>query len=94
MLTGKLSGVSVTPLQGGGIAVRMMGGPASFGGAYEGPLFIVDGTQVETHPNGALPWLNPADVESITALKNPSDIAIYGVRGANGVIVIKTKKSH
>ena len=40
---------------------------------------------------GGLPWINPVDVESITALRNPSDIAIYGVRGANGVIVIKTK---
>ena len=40
-----------------------------------------------------MPWINPRDVESITALKNPSDLAIYGVRGGNGVIVIKTKKS-
>jgi TonB-dependent SusC/RagA subfamily outer membrane receptor len=70
-----------------------MMGPTSFSGS-EGPLFIVDGTQVEVSPGGALPWINPQDVESITALKNPSDIAIYGVRGANGVIVIKTKKSH
>ena len=91
MLAGKLSGVSVTPGPHGGIVVRMMG-PTSFSGA-EGPLFIVDGTQVEVSPGGALPWINPQDVESITALKNPSDIAIYGVRGGNGVIVIKTKKS-
>jgi TonB-dependent SusC/RagA subfamily outer membrane receptor len=41
-----------------------------------------------------LSWLNPRDVESITALKDPSQTAIYGVRGANGVIVIKTKGSH
>ena len=92
MLAGKLSGVSVTPGPHGGIAVRMMG-PTSFREAAEGPLFIVDGTQVEASPGGALPWINPGDVESITALKNPSDIAIYGVRGANGVIVIKTRKS-
>jgi len=92
MLAGKLSGVSVTPGPSGGIIVRMMG-PTSFRDASEGPLFIVDGTQVEVSPGGALPWINPRDVESITALKNPSDIAIYGVRGANGVIVIKTKNS-
>ncbi len=91
MLAGKLSGVSVTPGPHGGIVFRMMG-PTSFSGA-EGPLFIVDGTQVEVSPGGALPWINPQDVESITALKNPSDIAVYGVRGGNGVIVIKTKKS-
>ena len=93
MLAGKLSGVSVTPGPHGGIVVRMMG-PTSFNDASEGPLFIVDGTQVEAGPGGDLPWINPRDVESITALKNPSDIAIYGVRGGNGVIVIKTKKAH
>ncbi len=92
MLAGKISGVTVTPLAGGGIAVRMMG-PTSFGSGGEGPLFIVDGTQVET-AGGNLPWINPNDIESITALKNPSDLAIYGVRGANGVIVINTKKKH
>jgi len=89
MLAGKLSGVSVTPGPHGGIVVRMMG-PTSFAG-NEGPLFLVDGTQVEVSREGGLPWINPVDVESITALRNPSDIAIYGVRGANGVIVIKTK---
>jgi TonB-dependent SusC/RagA subfamily outer membrane receptor len=92
MLAGKLSGVSVTPGPHGGIVVRMMGAPTSFAG-FEGPLFIVDGTQVESSAGGSLPWINPRDIESITALKNPSDLAIYGVRGANGVIVIKTKKS-
>ena len=92
MLSGKLAGVSVTPGPHGGIRVRMMG-PTSFYGS-EGPLYIVDGTQVEAGPGGDLPWINPRDVESITALKNPSDIAIYGVRGGNGVIVIKTKKAH
>lgn len=92
MLTGKLSGVTVTPLAGGGIAVRMMS-PTSYNDANEGPLFIVDGTQVQTI-GGALPWINPRDIESITALRNPGDIAIYGVRGGNGVIVIKTKNAH
>ena len=89
MLAGKISGVSVTPGPHGGIVVRMMG-PTSFAG-NEGPLFLVDGTQVEVSREGGLPWINPVDVESITALRNPSDVAIYGVRGANGVIVIKTK---
>jgi len=90
MLAGKISGVSVSPGPHGGIVVRMMGGGTSY---YSGqdPLYIVDGTQVET-ASGALPWINPADIESITALKSPGDLAIYGVRGANGVIVIKTKK--
>ena len=36
--------------------------------------------------------INPNDIESIKVLKNPEDISIYGVRGANGVVVITTKK--
>jgi len=91
MLAGKISGVSVSPGPHGGIVVRMMGGGTSYY-AGQDPLYIVDGTSVET-VNGGLPWINPADIESITALKNPGDIAIYGIRGANGVIVIKTKKA-
>jgi TonB-dependent starch-binding outer membrane protein SusC len=91
LLAGKLSGVTVTPGPSGGIIVRMMG-PTSFS-ADQAPLFVIDGTPVEVLPNGSLPWMNPRDIESITALKNPADIGIYGVRGANGVIVIKTKKA-
>ena len=92
LLSGRISGVIVTPAAGGGIIVRI-GGPTSF---YSGqdPLFVVDGVPIEAGPNGSLSWLSPHDVESITALKDPSTTAIYGVRGANGVIVIKTKGSH
>jgi len=91
LLVGRISGVTVTPAPGGGIVVRI-GGPKSF---YSGedPLFIVDGTPI-TSANGTLSWLNPHDVESITVLKDPSTTAIYGVRGANGVVIIKTKGSH
>jgi TonB-dependent SusC/RagA subfamily outer membrane receptor len=55
---------------------------------------VVDGVVVEPARNGTLSWLNPQDVESIEVLKDPSSAAIYGVRGANGVIVITTKGSH
>jgi len=81
----------VTAAPGGGIVVRI-GGPKSFY-ANEDPLFVVDGVPI-TGTNGTLSWLNPHDVESITVLKDPSTTAIYGVRGANGVVIIKTKGSH
>ena len=90
LLQGRLSGVIVSPAPDGGIIVRI-GGPTSFM-AGQAPLFVVDGVPVET--NGTLSWLNPADVEFIQALKDPSQTAIYGVRGANGVIVIRTKGAH
>ena len=90
LLQGRISGVTVSPSADGGIIVRM-GAPTSFM-AGQAPLFIIDGVPVET--NGTLNWLSPADVESITALKDPSQTAIYGVRGSNGVILIRTKGSH
>ncbi len=91
MLVGRISGVSVSPAPGGGIVVRM-GGPTSFYSGQE-PLIVVDGNPV-AGSGGTLTWLDPHDVEYIRALKDPSETAIYGVRGANGVILIKTKGAH
>jgi len=91
LLQGRLAGVTVTPTPDGGIKVRM-GGPTSFYGD-QSPLFVVDGVTIEGN-RSTLNWLNPHDIESVQALKDPSQTAIYGVRGANGVIVIKTKGSH
>ncbi len=92
LLAGRISGVSVTPAPGGGISVRI-GGPTSFYLTNE-PLYVVDGLPIEPGANGTLSWLAPQDVESIEVLKYGASTAIYGVRGANGVIVIKTKGSH
>jgi TonB-dependent SusC/RagA subfamily outer membrane receptor len=92
LLAGRISGVTVTRAPGGGISVRISG-PHSFLSSNE-PLYVVDGVAVQPGPNGALSWLSPHDVASIEVLKYDSGTAIYGVRGANGVIVIKTKGSH
>ena len=51
------------------------------------PLFVVDGLQVNSIDN-----INPADVESVDVLKDAASAAIYGARGANGVVIITTKK--
>ena len=91
LLQGRLPGVTVTPTADGGIRVRM-GGPTSFYGD-QNPLFVVDGVAIEGN-RSTLNWLNPHDIETVQALKDPSQTAVYGVRGANGVIVIKTKGSH
>ncbi|MBO9152157.1 SusC/RagA family TonB-linked outer membrane protein [Chitinophaga sp. GCM10012297] len=53
------------------------------------PLFVIDGFPVEQPDNNAI---NPAEIESIEVLKDASATAIYGARGANGVIIITTKK--
>ena len=51
------------------------------------PLYVVDGIF-----NDNINFINPADIESMEVLKDPSSLAIFGVRGANGVIIITTKK--
>ena len=90
MLAGRISGVTVTAVPGGGIVVRFAG-PTSFYAGQE-PLFVIDGVPTEVQ-RGALSWLSPNDVQSIKALKG-AEASIYGVRGSNGVIEIKTKGSH
>lgn len=66
-------------------------------GAYAagGPAGLTNsgsGNPGQGNPGGALNWLNPADIESVDVLKDASSTAIYGSRGANGVIIITTKR--
>jgi len=56
--------------------------------AYSDPLYVVDGIPYD----GALSSLNPSDIESMTILKDASAGALYGARGANGVVMITTKR--
>ena len=67
-----------------GVAIRGIGSL----NASTSPLIILDGSPYE----GGLSSINPADVENLTVLKDASSAAIYGARGANGVILITTKK--
>jgi TonB-dependent SusC/RagA subfamily outer membrane receptor len=90
ILESKIPGIQVTRLTGGGISIRIRG-TSSFYGNNE-PLYVIDGTPMEAGPRGALNGVNPYDIESIRVLKDPADTGVYGVRGANGVIVITTKR--
>ncbi len=90
ILTRRFPGVVVTRGPDGSIAIRIRG-PTSIYGSNE-PLYVIDGVPITPGPGGSLFGINPFDIESIQVLKNPSDTAMYGVRGANGVIVIKTKQ--
>lgn len=96
LLQGKVAGVNVTSASGEpgdvlGITVR---GP---GGVRTGstPLFVVDGLPLDNSSTGGgdpLSFINPQDIASIDVLKDASATAIYGARGANGVIIITTKR--
>lgn len=56
------------------------------------PLYVLDGVEITPGPHGALAGINPNDIDRIEVLKDPAQTAMYGSRGANGVIVINTKK--
>ena len=70
---------------GGSIRIRGIGSMS----ASNNPLYVVDGMPYE----GSMSDINPNDVESISVLKDASASAIYGARGANGVVLITTKKA-
>jgi TonB-dependent SusC/RagA subfamily outer membrane receptor len=90
VLQGRVSGVVVTQSPDGGIAVQIRGQSAQMSTQ---PLYILDGQAIEPGPGGSLSGVSPYDIESIRVLKDPTDLTMYGSRGANGVIVIKTKKA-
>lgn len=90
MLEGRVAGVVVNRTPDGGISVRIRGTSSIYGNTE--PLYIVDGLPVQPGANGALTGINPRDIASIRVLKDAADITMYGSRGANGVIIIKTKR--
>jgi TonB-linked SusC/RagA family outer membrane protein len=103
LLQGKVAGVNITSASGepGGTQSIVIRGP---GGVRTGstPLFVVDGMALDNSstmnsPQGSavvnpLNFINPQDIESIDVLKDASATAIYGARGANGVVLITTKR--
>ena len=97
LISGKLAGVSVTsgggaPGEGQAIRIRGLGSLS----LTNSPLIVVDGVPLNDGGVGgsrnALNSINPSDIESMTVLKDASATAIYGSRGANGVILISTFK--
>ncbi|MEO6288211.1 MAG: TonB-dependent receptor [Dyadobacter sp.] len=86
-MQGKAAGVQVTQNSGepgGSVSVRIRG--VGTIGSNE-PLYIVDGL-----PTGSLNSINPNDIESIEILKDAASASIYGSRGANGVVLVTTKR--
>jgi len=86
-LTGRLAGVQVTTTEGSpdaDIRIRIRGGGSIT--QDNSPLYIVDGFQVNSISD-----ISPSDIQSIDVLKDAASTAIYGSRGANGVVIITTK---
>lgn len=90
VLMGRFPGVTVMRTPDGGISVRIRG-TTSIRGSNE-PLYVIDGVEIQPGPNGSLSGINPKDIASITVLKDAVETSLYGVRGANGVILITMKR--
>ena len=87
-IQGKVAGADITRGSGSsssGVNITIRGNRSI--GAGNGPLFIVDGIQT-----GNISNINPNDIESVEFLKDASSTAIYGWQGANGIIIVSTKK--
>ncbi|HEU4884933.1 MAG TPA: TonB-dependent receptor plug domain-containing protein [Longimicrobium sp.] len=92
MFQGRMAGVAVTRLPGGGYSVRIRGA-ANFQADGGAPLFVLDGVPLlGVRAGHELDGINPADVQRIDVLKDAGSAAIYGSRGANGVILITTRR--
>jgi TonB-linked SusC/RagA family outer membrane protein len=102
-MQGQLAGVQVTSASGtpgGAVTVRVRGVSTLSAGSQ--PLYVVDGTPIQTTSNSQVGFgngvtnplndINPADIESIDVLKDASASAIYGSRASNGVVIITTKR--
>jgi TonB-dependent SusC/RagA subfamily outer membrane receptor len=92
VLQNRVAGVTITQNAEGGISVRIRG-QTTINGNTE-PLFIIDGLPIEAGPGGSLVGINPHDIASIEVLKDAASLAFYGVRAANGVVIIKTKHAN
>jgi len=90
MLEGRVPGLSVIRLANGDVSLRIRG-KRSLQGDNE-PLLVIDDVPVRGSIGAALAGLAPQDIARIDVLKDAGSTAIYGSRGANGVIVITTKR--
>jgi TonB-linked SusC/RagA family outer membrane protein len=102
LMQGQVAGVVVSDSgePGGGVGISIRGTNSILGGTQ--PLYVVDGIPIDpmtdAEGNGdsgqqqsSLSFLNPNDIEKITVLKDAAATAVYGARGANGVVIVTTK---
>ena len=83
-LLGRYPGVKVSR-EGNVLRVRIRD-------ALEEPLYVVDGQPLEPASGGVLSAVNPCDIQEIRVLSDAADLTFYGLRGANGVILITTRR--
>jgi TonB-dependent SusC/RagA subfamily outer membrane receptor len=82
-----LSGLDVVPIGQSAFFIRIHSGMVGSGE----PLYVIDGATMVISPSRGIDWFTPEDIAQIKVLKYPHELAVYGPRGASGVIVITTK---
>ena len=90
MFAGKFPGVQVFPAPGGGITLRVRNGGTAFNRGA--PLIVLDGVPM-TRGTSELLFIDPSDIDTIEVLKSAASSSLYGLQGANGVVLITTKRS-
>jgi TonB-dependent SusC/RagA subfamily outer membrane receptor len=90
LMVGRFAGVQVISTPTGGFSVRIRG-LSTFIGNTE-PLYVVDGVPVRVAQGRGIDWLNTDDIARIDVLKDAASTSAYGMRGANGVVLITTKR--
>jgi TonB-dependent SusC/RagA subfamily outer membrane receptor len=90
MLTGRVAGLEVLRRPDGQFSLRVRG-TASVLGSSE-PLVVIDGMSINSDGADVLAGLSPRDVQRVDVLKDAGATAIYGSRGANGVVVVTTRR--
>ncbi len=93
LIQGRVAGVEILRVDAGRVSLRIRGA-SSFLSSSE-PLYVIDGVKVRAATfSDAMAGINPADVARIDVLKDAGATAIYGTEGANGVVLVTTKRAH
>ncbi len=92
MLRGKAPGVQVIEVAPGQFEVRIRGVNQSLQATGQEPLVVLDGVASSRPAGQLLLSLNPEDVVSIEVVRDVASTAVYGVRGANGVLIVQTRR--
>lgn len=93
LLLGRVPGLQMVPMSNGNYTLRIRGTRSLRGdAAADEPLLVIDGVPLSGSIGSALAGIAPRDVARIEVLKDAAATGIYGSRGANGVIVITTKR--
>jgi len=91
LLVTRVPGLSLTRAKDGHTVIHIRGTTSLL--SEQEPLFVVNGIPLDTPAGGNFFALNPRDIEYIQVLRDAASTALYGSRGGNGVIVIRTKQS-